>query len=268
MHTRSIISALALLVLAVDAGQDRLVEPPKEETWDPPAYTPSRRSHSAWGPEPTSLEKKELSARASISAPIRLPLPAGGEPAARRMYAARKDHMIMVGDIFLEELEFRVDAGSVHVAHKPGGSRFVIGQHAGAGLYLIKGNGMAVDMGDPELAEGTIAAGYLLDDGLYSYTTVLGAPRQISKARMATPRPATFEEFMAAAKDGYSFKTTVVRKVKCTGCYGSRIIQPKSQADMGQRKLCTECGGQGMVSATVAAEMMGGPPGVPVTGSR
>lgn len=261
MNTRSIISALAVLALAVDAGQDRLVEPPKEEVWKPAPYIPpSQRGWRHYDNSPP-LGSHLSAPKETIAAPIRLPLPGGGEAAARRMYEARKANMIMVGDLFIEELDFQIIDGQVVTVRKPGGSRFTIGQHSGGGVYLIKGNEMAVDMGDPNLPEGSIGAGYLLDAGLFTYTTVLGAGRQLTKAKLTEPRPATYEEFRQAVRDGYAFKTTVARKYTCSACKGTRV-----QEDGNQKHLCKTCAGQGQKQVTVAAVMVAGP--VPVTGSR
>lgn len=261
MNTRIIPAALALLALAVEAGQDRLVEPPKEEVWKPAPYTPTRRR--GWpAQDNTPARGTHLSApKETIDSPIRLALPAGGEAAARHMYEARKANMVMVGDLFIEELDFQISDGQVVTVRKPGGSSFTIGQHSGGGVYLLKGNDMAVDMGDPNIAEGTIAGGYLLDAGLFSYTTVLGAGRQLTKAKLAKPRPATYEEFRQAVRDGYAFKTTIARKYTCSTCKGSRVEQLGNE-----KRLCKTCAGQGQKQVTVAAEMAAGQ--VPETGSR
>lgn len=208
--------------------------------------------------DPSKPVDTRNAARMSLLAPQRLPLPSGGEAAALKMYEARKDYMVMAGDVFIEQVDYTVSNGKVTVAPKATLQSLEVGQHAGNGVYLAEGNDLAVDTGNPALADGTKVEGYLLDDGLFVYTSVLNAPRQIAKARLVQPRQATYEEFKAAAMAGYPFKTTVLRKFKCSACQGARVIHPKGQQDKGQKRLCTDCSGHGEKEVPVAAVMVSG----------
>lgn len=120
-------------------------------------------------------------------------------------------------------------------------------QAAGEDRYLVfKGNWMLVVPGNTTLVDGARVYGVAVTNGVYEFTTVLGANKRVPCYRMVAYTVSTPDEVLAFFEKGGAARCTLPVQETCPACRGYRSVK-RTDGRMGSDP-CAKCSGTGKVT--------------------